>query len=83
MVPEDLLSTSEDRSNHDLQRIIHSWHPKLSLYRLLVLLATIGLGVAKAVTAYLNFNYASITLEWITGVVVFILYEVVSLLVNL
>ncbi|KAF9478428.1 hypothetical protein BDN70DRAFT_921893 [Pholiota conissans] len=47
-----------------------SWHPKLTLYRLLVITATVGLGIAKAATSYLNFTYASITLEWILGVVV-------------
>jgi len=49
-----------------------AWHPKLTLYRLLVIISTIGLGVAKVVTSYLNLTYASITLEWILGIVVFL-----------
>ncbi|KIM40721.1 hypothetical protein M413DRAFT_28498 [Hebeloma cylindrosporum] len=49
-----------------------SWHPKLTLYRLLVILSTVGLAVAKTVTSYLNLSFASITLEWILGVVVFL-----------
>jgi hypothetical protein len=49
-----------------------AWHPKLTLYRLLVIFFTIGLGSAKAVTSYLNLTYASITLDWILGVVVFL-----------
>ena len=49
-----------------------AWHPKLTLYRLLVIFSTIGLGAAKAVTSFLNLTYASITLEWILGVVVFL-----------
>jgi len=50
-----------------------SWHPKLTLYRLLVIVATVGLAVAKTATSYLNLTFASITLEWILGVVVFLL----------
>ena len=50
-----------------------SWHPKLTLYRLLVVVSTVGLAVAKTATSYLNLTFASITLEWILGVVVFLL----------
>jgi len=50
-----------------------SWHPKLTLYRLLVIVSTIGLAVAKTATSYLNLTFASITLEWILGVVAFLL----------
>lgn len=49
-----------------------AWHPKLTLYRLLVIFSTIGLGAAKAATSYLNLTYASITLEWVLTVVVFL-----------
>ena len=49
-----------------------AWHPKLTLYRLLVIFFTVGLGAAKAATSYLNLTYASITLEWILSVVVFL-----------
>jgi len=50
-----------------------SWHPKLTLYRFLVIVSTVGLAVAKTVTLYLNLTFASITLEWILAVVVFLL----------
>jgi len=49
-----------------------AWHPKLTLYRLLVIFSTIGLGAAKAATSYLNLTYASITLEWVLSVAVFL-----------
>jgi len=51
-----------------------AWHPKLTLYRLLVIFSTIGLGTAKAITSYLNLTYASITLEWILSIVVFLMW---------
>ena len=50
-----------------------SWHPKLTVYRLLVILSTVGLAIAKSATSYLDLTSASITLEWILGVVVFLL----------
>jgi len=51
-----------------------SWHPKLTLYRLLVILSTVGLAAAKTATFCYNLTFASITLEWILGVVVFLLW---------
>ena len=50
------------------------WHPKLTFYRLLVILSTVGLAAAKTTTSYLILTFASITLEWILGVVVFLLW---------
>ena len=49
------------------------WLPKLTLYRLLVIFSTVGLAAAKSATSYLNLTFASITLEWVLGVVVFLL----------
>ena len=49
------------------------WLPKLTLYRLLVIVSTVGLAAAKTATSLLNLTFASITLEWILGVVVFLL----------
>jgi hypothetical protein len=40
-----------------------SGHPKLTLYRLLVILLTVDLAVAKIATSCLNLTFASITLE--------------------
>jgi hypothetical protein len=50
-----------------------AWHPKLTLYRLLVIFSTVGLGSAKVATSFLKLTYASITLEWILSVVVFLM----------
>jgi len=76
-----LGSTSELASTHPSTRLSSpvssassiSWHPELTLYRLLVIVSTVGLAVAKTATSYLNLTFASITLEWILGVVVFLL----------
>ncbi|KIM40723.1 hypothetical protein M413DRAFT_166742 [Hebeloma cylindrosporum] len=54
------------------------WHPKLTLYRLLVILSTLGLAAVKTVTSYLDLSFASITLEWILGVVVFLFFHILS-----
>ncbi|KIM40760.1 hypothetical protein M413DRAFT_28527 [Hebeloma cylindrosporum] len=55
-----------------------AWHPKLTLYRLLVIFSTVGLGAAKAVTSYFNLTHTSITLEWILGVVVFLMLHILG-----
>ncbi|KIM40712.1 hypothetical protein M413DRAFT_28489 [Hebeloma cylindrosporum] len=55
-----------------------SWHPKLTLYRLLVILSTVGLAAAKTATSYLNLTSASITLEWILGVAVFLFFHLLG-----
>ena len=66
--PSSRSSSRESTTAADL-----SWHPKLTLYRLLVILSTVGLAVAKTTASLLNLDFASITLEWILGVVVFLL----------
>ncbi|CAA7263500.1 unnamed protein product [Cyclocybe aegerita] len=48
------------------------WFPKLTPYRLVVLSTTIGLGTAKAISSYIGYDTISITLEWISGVVLFL-----------
>ncbi|KIM40714.1 hypothetical protein M413DRAFT_28491 [Hebeloma cylindrosporum] len=70
-------------SSHPLSRRIStesnlSWHPRLTRYRLLVILSTVGLAAAKAATSYLNLTFASITFEWILGVVVFIFFHILG-----
>lgn len=50
--------------------LVTSWHPKLSIYRLLVLLSTIGFGTAKAILTYRGETLAPITLEWLFTVVI-------------
>ncbi|KAF8159769.1 hypothetical protein B0H34DRAFT_417352 [Crassisporium funariophilum] len=76
----DLLAFPRTRqasqSSSTTQRI--PWHPKLTLYRLLIVSLTVGLAIAKSATSYLNLTFASITLEWILGIVVFLLYVAFS-----
>ncbi|KIM40719.1 hypothetical protein M413DRAFT_166675 [Hebeloma cylindrosporum] len=55
-----------------------SWHPKLTLYRLLVILSTVGLAAAKTATTCLNLTFASITVEWILGVAVFLFFHLLG-----
>jgi hypothetical protein len=43
-------------------------HPKLTVYRLGLIVVTIALGSAKALS-----SPASVTLEWVVGVVFFLL----------
>ena len=40
------------------------WHPKITVYRLLVISTTISLGSAKAVETFYGKSYASTTIEW-------------------
>jgi hypothetical protein len=47
------------------------WHPKITVYRLLVISTTISLGSAKAVETFYGKSYVSTTIEWIAGVAVF------------
>ena len=49
------------------------WHPRITLYRLLVISTTISLGSAKAVETFYGKSYVSTTIEWIAGVAVFTL----------
>ncbi|KAF9008426.1 hypothetical protein BDQ17DRAFT_1226699, partial [Cyathus striatus] len=48
-------------------------HPKLTVYRLLVILITLGFGVSKAVLSYQGRTIVPITLEWFFGTGVFLL----------
>ncbi|KAH6899378.1 hypothetical protein BKA70DRAFT_1314245 [Coprinopsis sp. MPI-PUGE-AT-0042] len=50
------------------------WHPKLTGARLLAIFATIGLGTAKAVTAYRGDTIAPVTIEWFMTIVLFIIF---------
>ncbi|KAF9480741.1 hypothetical protein BDN70DRAFT_877179 [Pholiota conissans] len=49
-----------------------TWHPKVTPYRLITLLTTICLGTAKAVAVQEGSQNEPITLEWVTGIVVFL-----------
>lgn len=48
------------------------WHPKVSPYRLIVFSIPAGIGTAKAILSQKGNVTAPITLEWISGVVVFL-----------
>lgn len=50
------------------------WHPKISPYRLWVILTTIGFGTAKSVFAATGNSFIPTTLEWIAGTVIFLMY---------
>jgi len=50
------------------------WQPKLTPYRFLVLLSTIGLGSAKAYAVSQNLNLVATSIEWVSGVLVFSMY---------
>jgi len=50
-----------------------SWHPRITFYRLTVILSTIWLGTAKAVYTYQGREFISITIDWIMGVVIYLL----------
>ncbi|KAF9008384.1 hypothetical protein BDQ17DRAFT_1236974, partial [Cyathus striatus] len=39
-------------------------HPKLTVYRLLVVITTIGFGISKAVLSYQGRTIVPVTLEW-------------------
>ena len=49
------------------------WHPKITLYRFLVISTTISLKSEKAVETFYGKSYVSTTIEWIAGVAVFTL----------
>ncbi|TDL13660.1 hypothetical protein BD410DRAFT_846728 [Rickenella mellea] len=46
------------------------WHPKLTLFRLLVITHTAGFGLAKAILTYLGQSIGPTTLEWVFAVVI-------------
>ncbi|KAH9481040.1 hypothetical protein JR316_0005559 [Psilocybe cubensis] len=58
--------------------ILQRWHPKMTPYRLVVLLTTIGLGTAKAIMAHCGNSIVSTTLEWISGVLLFLILHGLS-----
>ncbi|TFK22028.1 hypothetical protein FA15DRAFT_54082 [Coprinopsis marcescibilis] len=58
------------------------WHPKLTAARLLVIVSTLGLGTAKAVTSFQHHTVAPIALEWVAGVVIFYLSFIFSKVEN-
>ena len=49
-----------------------SWHPKMSPYRVICFLSPLAIGTTKAVLSYRGNVTAPITLEWISGVVIYL-----------
>ncbi|KDQ58460.1 hypothetical protein JAAARDRAFT_176422 [Jaapia argillacea MUCL 33604] len=49
-----------------------SWRPQFTGYRALVILLTVGFGSLKAILSYKNLTIASTTVEWISGVVIYV-----------
>jgi len=49
------------------------WHPKISPYRLMVFSIPLAIGTAKAISSQKGNVTVPITLEWISGVVVFLM----------
>jgi len=49
------------------------WHPKISPYRLIVCSIPLGIGTVKAVLSQKGSVTTPITLEWISGVVIFLM----------
>ncbi|KDR80050.1 hypothetical protein GALMADRAFT_242266 [Galerina marginata CBS 339.88] len=50
------------------------WHPKITPYRLTFLLTTIALGTTKAIATYHGQSVMSTTMEWISGVIVSLIF---------
>ena len=48
------------------------WHPKISPYRFIVFLIPLAIGTVKAILSQMGSVTTPITLEWISGVVVFL-----------
>lgn len=48
---------------------VSRWHPKMTPYRISVVITTVILGTFKAVFSYRGISMISTTLEWIAGVV--------------
>jgi len=49
-----------------------SWHPKISPYRLMVLSTPLATGTAKAVLGQMGSDTTPVTLEWISGLIIFL-----------
>ena len=75
MDSEDLLS---EAPREEQQRGSH-W-PRMTGYRLLTLLLTAGFGLSKAKLSYEGYSTAPNTLDWLYGVVAFLMWVLVNLL---
>ncbi|KAF5309143.1 hypothetical protein D9619_012841 [Psilocybe cf. subviscida] len=62
-------------SNEALSSGVISWYPRMTPYRLAFFATTGGLGITKAVLVSKNETVSSITVEWITGVVMALVFQ--------
>ncbi|KIK00153.1 hypothetical protein K443DRAFT_679420 [Laccaria amethystina LaAM-08-1] len=69
----DMHDTLRPPETFSFDEVPVRWHPKITVYRLVVLLTTICLGVGKAITSARGAVVVPITLEWVSGVAVFVL----------
>ncbi|PPR00144.1 hypothetical protein CVT24_008951 [Panaeolus cyanescens] len=61
------------------RRVQPPWHPRLTVYRFLVILSTFALGVAKYVATRKDLENETIALEWVLGVGIFIVLYILGL----
>ncbi|KAF5327258.1 hypothetical protein D9619_003935 [Psilocybe cf. subviscida] len=72
------LMQSPEESDPSPSSSLRRWHPKVTPYRLLVLGTTMGVGTTKAMAAQRGDEGASTTLEWVSGVVIFLILHTMS-----
>ncbi|KAH6907466.1 hypothetical protein BKA70DRAFT_1283082 [Coprinopsis sp. MPI-PUGE-AT-0042] len=73
------MNTQPQPHTHDSVSAVPAWHPKLTVSRLLVIALTIGLGTAKAITAYRGETIAPVTIEWITSTLRYLVMSTLEL----
>ena len=54
------------------------WRPKLTPYRFLTLLTTVGLGGAKAYAVSKNLPFVATSIEWVASVIIFSMSKVLA-----
>ncbi|TDL14076.1 hypothetical protein BD410DRAFT_290972 [Rickenella mellea] len=78
-INRNLHPDSELRRSNGQTRFVPVQHPKLTLYRLSIVLLTAGFGTSKALSAYRGHSSTPTTLEWVYGVVLTIAFYWVGL----
>lgn len=74
-IKDEGLRTSGTLANRTPEPPVHMAirHPQLTVYRALVVFSTFGFSTAKAILTYRGKTIASITVEWIFAVVIFLM----------
>jgi len=81
LTDSDCVKTNEDENDEDFSTVVlvdkgkgvDRWFPKISPYRFTVFLTPLAIGIVKAVLSHKGSVTTPITLEWINGVVIFLL----------